>query len=267
MKRYTAIYYLWIICSFLFSCKKQVRNIYDIPPVDSAHISITNISPSITDLRLFLNNKPLSLPDSPVVYGKTVFASYIRNPGTYLPDTVALPYINVSPGYQQLTFSSFENDNSVGVLNNNFEAGATYSLFLTDTVVHGKITPVLLKDNVRNTDTSKSEIRFLNLSPDTPPLDVIAYPGASYNGYKLFSDCAYIPNNYNSFVNGESFAEIDRGIYYFEAAVAGTSKVLMGGYLIIPGQQIITIYTKGYFSGNGTKALDVGVIQYPQNGK
>jgi hypothetical protein len=261
MKKATEIF-SFLIFSFLVSCKKEVRNVVDIRPLDSSHISITNISPSISNLQLYLNNKPLLLPDSPLVYGKTVLATYIYNPGSSFPDTLSLPFINITPGYQQLSFGSFGNNNSFGNLNNNFEAGATYSLFLTDTVVHGKITSVLLKDNVTNTDTTKSLIRFLNLSPDTPPLDVIAYPDAGYNGYKLFTNCAYIPGDYHSFVNGESFSEIDRGIYYFEATIAGTTNVLLGGYLIIPGEQVITIYTKGYFSATGANALDVGVIQY-----
>jgi hypothetical protein len=202
MKRNTSIFYSLFFCGILFSCKKEVRNIYDIPPVDSSHISITNISPSIADLRIYLDDKPLTLPDSPIIYGKTVFASYIRNPGTYFPDTVSLPYVNISPGYRQLTFKSLGSNNSVGILNNNFEAGATYSLFLTDTAVHGKITSVLLKDNVKTTDTTKSQLRFLNLSPDAPPLDVWAFPNAGYSGYKIFSACAYLPNNFNSFLAG-----------------------------------------------------------------
>lgn len=262
MKRNTIIFCSLLFWGILFSCKKEVRNIYDIPPVDSSHISITNISPSIADLRIYLNDKPISLPDSPIVYGKTVSASYIRNPGTYFPDTVSLPYINISPGYEQLTFRSFGNDNSVGILNNNFEAGATYSLFLTDTVVHGKITSVLLKDNIRTTDTAKSQIRFLNLSPDAPPLDVWAFPNAGYSGYKIFPACAYLPNDFNSFMAGESFSDIDPGIYYFEAAIAGTSDVVLGGYLIIDPKKVITIYTKGYLGGTGSKTMDVGVIQY-----
>lgn len=204
----------------------------------------------------------MSLPDSPVNYGKTVFSTYITNSTTYFPDTISVPYINISPGYDQLSFSSAGNNNLLGLLNSNFEGGASYSLFLTDTLVHGSVTSVLLKDNFLVKDTSKSQIRFLNLSADSPPLDVWAYPAAGYSGYKLFSACAYIPHDYNSFVNAESFTSIDPGIYYFEAAIAGTTNVVLGGYLIIENKKVITIYTKGYLSGTGTSAVDVGVIQY-----
>ena len=250
------------MCSFVFSCKKEVKNIYDIPAADSSHLSITNASPDLRNLLFYINNKSISFVDSPITFGKTVYVSYIKNPGSSFPDTLSLPFINIVPGYQQLSFGTVGNQNIVGVLNNKFEPGASYSLFLTDTIVHGKVTPVLLKDNIDNSDTTKSQLRFLNLSADTPPLDVWAYPNAGYNGYKIFSGCAYIPNDYNSFVNGESFTKIDPGIYYFEAMIAGTSNVVLGGYLIIEPKKVITIYTKGYLSGSGEKALDVGVIQY-----
>lgn len=247
---------------FFTACKKQVRNEYQVPQKDSAHISITNASPAIGDLYVYLNNKFVSLPDSPVTYGKTVFVSHIENQTTYFPDTVSLPYINIAPGYQELSFRSASNPDIIGFVNDNFAAGGSYSLFLTDTIVHGKVTAVLLKDNIAAADTGKSQIRFLNLSADTPPLDVWAYPNAGYTAYKLFSGCAYIPHDYHSFASGESFTKIDAGIYYFEAAIAGTSNVVLGGYLIIAPKKVITIYTKGYLSGTGTRALDVGVIQY-----
>jgi hypothetical protein len=262
MKKNAIIFFTLLLCSFVFSCKKEVRYIYDIPPVDSVHLSITNASPSIPNLLFYLNDKNVSFPDSPITFGKTVFVSYIKYPGSYFPDTLHLPFINIVPGYHKLSFGTVGNGDIAGMLNNNFEPGASYSLFLTDTIVHGKVTPVLLKDSIDNSDTTKSQIRFLNLSPDTPPLDVWAYPDAGYTGYKIFSGCAYIPNDYSSFVNGETFTKIDPGIYYFEAMLAGTKDVVLGGYLIIAPKKIITIYTKGFFAGTGVKGLDVGVIQY-----
>ena len=262
MKKNATIFWILLNSCLIFSCKKEVRNMYNIPALDSSHLSITNISPSISDLKIYFNNKLVSLPGSPVIYGNTVSSTYITNTTTYFPDTISVPYINISPGYQQLSFSSAGNNNLLGLLNSNFEEGSSYSLFLTDTLVHGSITSVLLKDNFLAKDTSKSQIRFLNLSADSPPLDLWAYPDAGYSGYKLFAANAYIPHDYNSFVKGESFTRIDPGIYYFEAMIAGTSKVVLGGYLVIVPDKIISIYTKGYLAGTGAKAMDVGVIQY-----
>jgi hypothetical protein len=246
------------------SCKKQVKSIYQISPVDSSHISITNASPAILSLQLYLNNKLFLLPGSALSYGKTVFAPYIQNATTYYPDTILLPYININPGYQQLGFGSYGSPNIISVLNNNFETGASYSIFLTDTIIHGKVASVLLKDNIGKADTAKAQIRFLNLSPDAPALDVWAYPNAGFTGYKIFSDCGYLPNDFNSFIKAESFSFINAGPYYFEARIAGTSDVVLGGLMLVPAQDVITIYTKGYITSKGTNAIDVGVIQYKQ---
>ena len=248
--------------SFFITCKKETKIIYQNPVTDSSHISITNASPAVSNLQFYLNNKLISLPNSPLSYGKTVFATYINNANPYYPDTTLLPYINIPTGYQQLGFGSYGSSNIFSILNNKFEPGGSYSIFITDTIIHGQIASVLLKDYVGTTDSTKSQIRFLNLSPDAPPLDVWAYPNAGYVGYKIFSGCAYLPNDFNSFINAESFSVINAGPYYFEATVAGTSNVVLGGLLMIHGQNVITIYTKGYVSGTGTNAIDVGVIQY-----
>ncbi|MEO6837407.1 MAG: DUF4397 domain-containing protein [Ginsengibacter sp.] len=253
-----------MLCSIVFfiSCKKEVKNIYQVQPVDSSHISITNLSPSISNLKFYLNNKLSSLPDSPVSFGKTAYVTFIKNVDTYSPDTLLLPYINLTSGYQKLGFGSYNNNDLLSEINNNFEPETNYSFFLIDTIVHGKVTSVLLKDNIRKMDANKSQIRFLNLSPDAPPLDVWAYPNAGYTGYKLFSACAYIPNDFNSFLNAESFTDIDAGTYYFEATLAGTTNLVLAGFLAIPAQDVVTIYTKGYLQGAGTNTIDVGVIQY-----
>ena len=247
---------------FFISCKKEVKNIYQNPVADSSDISITNASPAVSNLQFYLNDKLISLPDTPLSYGKTVFATYINNANPYYPDTTILPYINIPTGYQQLGFGSYGSSNKFNTLNNNFEPRGKYSIFITDTFIHGQVKAVLLKDNVGTTDSTKSQIRFLNLSPDAPPLDVWAYPSAGYVGYKIFSGCAYLPNDFNSFTNAELFSVINAGPYYFEATVAGTSDVVLGGLLMIHRQNVITIYTKGYIAGTGTNSIDVGVIEY-----
>lgn len=238
-----------------------MKNIYQSPVADSSHISITNASPAISNLQVYLNNRTISFPDSPFSYGYTTHATYINNANQYHPDTTILPYIKIPAGYQQLGFGSYGNGNIFGILNNNFAVGGSYSVFVTDTIHHGQLTSVLLQDFVKTTDSTKGQIRFLNLSPDAPPLDLWAYPNG-INGYKIFSGCAYLPNDFNSYVNAESFSLINTGPYYFEATVTGTSTVVLEGEMIIPGQNVVTIYTEGYIAGTGTNAINVGVIEY-----
>ena len=244
------------------SCKKEARNIASAPVGDSSHFSITNASPSIANLYFYLNNRLVTLPDSPFSYGKTVFATYIRNATSYFPDTVKLPYININPGYNEMSFASSGNGNFISALNMKFEPDSNYSLFLMDTIVHGKVASVLLNDHLIKTDSTKSQIRFLNLAPDAPPLDIWAFPNGSYTGYKLFSDCGYLPNDFNSFVKDQFFTLIGKGPYYFVAAIAGTNNLVLDGQMYIPAGNVITLYVKGYMAGTGVQKLDIGVIQY-----
>lgn len=260
-------YLIWgtvLVGSFFFfiSCKKEIVNIYQTPLTDSSSISITNASPAVSNLQFYLNNQPISLPNAPLAFGQTAYAFYINDANPYHPDTTLLPYINISSGYQQLGFGSSGSSDVFGILNDKFEPGNSYSVFITDTVHHGQITTVLLHDFVGKTDSTKAQIRFLNLSPDAPPLDLWAYLNAGANGIKVSSNCAYIPNDFNSLINAQTFSLIDPGPYFFIASTAGTSNIVLQGELYIPGASVITIYTKGYVAGTGTNTIDVGVIEY-----
>ena len=238
-----------------------------VPPVskiDSSHISITNLSPSIKDLQFYLNDKSISLPGSPISFGNTVYQSYILNPTSGRTDTLIMPYININPGFNDLEFRAVGNNSNVCSVNSHFDSGAIYSLFLVDTLIHGKVASVLLKDNFAEKDSNKAQIRFLNLSPDAPPMDIWAFPNGGVNGYQLFSNCAYVPRDFNSFINAQNFTFIDKGPYFFIAAESGTSNVLLEGQLFIDANKLITIYAKGYVRGSGINTLDVGVIQYDQ---
>src|ERR1700759_5580303 len=89
-----------VICiSFFISCKKDVKSVNQNPVSDSSHISITNVSPSISNLQFYLNDSLVSLPDSPLSYGKTVIATYINNANINHPDTTLSPYIHIPSGY------------------------------------------------------------------------------------------------------------------------------------------------------------------------
>ena len=255
-----------LICgiAILISCKKEVNNIYQTPLGDSSRISITNASPAVSNLQFYLNNQPVSLPNAPLSFGQTAYTFYINNANPYHPDTTLLPYININSGYQQLGFGSYGSNDIFSNLNSKFEPGNSYSVFLTDTLNHGQITTVLLKDYIRKPDSTKGQIRFLNLSPDAPPLDLWAYLNAGPVGIKVSSNCAYIPNDFNSLIAAETFSLIDAGPYFFIATQAGTKNIVIQGEMYIPGSDVLTIYTKGYVSGTGYNAIDVGVIQYQQ---
>jgi hypothetical protein len=254
---------LMVFCVFL-SCKKETKIVYQNAVADSSHLSITNASPVVSNLLFYVSNQLISLPDSPFYYGSTSFATYVSNINQVNPVTRTIPYINIPYGYQQLGFGSPLSNNLFVSMNNYFAAGGNYSVFITDTINHGQLKGVLLQDNVGPADTSNGQIRFLNLSPDAPALDLWAFPNAGANGYKIFSGCDYLPNDYSSVVKAQSFLPIPVDPYYFVATEAGTNNIVLEGGLIIPPRSVVTIYAKGFVGGTGGNAIDVGVILYKQ---
>jgi Domain of unknown function (DUF4397) len=246
----------------VFTTCKKVNTVYQPALIDSSRISITNASPTISDLQFYLNNQPVSLPNAPLSYGQTVYAFYINDANPYRPDTTLLPYINIATGYQQLGFGTHSNSDIYSNSNDEFEPGNSYSVFVTDTLKHGQLTTVFLHDYIGKMDSTHGQIRFINLSPDAPPLDLWAYLDAGPNGVKISGNCGYIPNDFNSLVNAQTFSFIESGPYFFIATEAGTSNIVLQGQLYIPPQNVVTIYTKGYIGGVGNNAIDVGVIQY-----
>jgi len=263
MRRIKSILIIVTLASIFFSCKKEAKPIYEIAAADSSYLSITNASPSISNLLFYVDNISIPLPEDPFGFGTTTFATYVNNGNEINPTVLNIPYIKIPAGYRQLTFTSIASDGFF-LMNNYFKLGVNYSLFITDTVTHGQPQYVLLQDNIGTSDSTHGLVRFLNLSPDAPPMDLYAFIYAGSTGYKVFSNCGYLPNDNNSLVNAQSFSQMVAAPYYFIAAEAGTDNVIMEGGLIINPKSVTTIYSKGFVSGTGANAVDVGIITYQQ---
>jgi hypothetical protein len=263
MKKIKLIFcFIFLLVSVFFSCKKT-KVVYQTVALDSAYLSITNASPSISNLSFYVDNSFIPLPEIPFSFGTTTFHTYINAGNEINPTIQNLPYIKIPAGYRQLSFNSVSPDGAF-LMNNYFKLGVNYSLFITDTVTHGQAKCVLIEDNIGTTDSTHGLVRFLNLSPDSPPLDLYAFIDAGANGYKVFSNCGYLPNDNNAVVNARSFSPIVAAPYYFVATEAGTNNVILEGGLIIDPKSVVTIYAKGFVGGTGTNAVDVGVISYQQ---
>ncbi|HLY69655.1 MAG TPA: DUF4397 domain-containing protein [Puia sp.] len=264
MRKIKLISYITFLVGFIFfSCKKETKIIYQTQQADSAYLSITNASPSISNLLFYVDNHFIPLPDSPFSFGTTTFHTYINAGNQINPTILNLPYIKIPAGYRQLSFNSVSPDGAFS-MTSYFKLGVNYSIFIADTVAHGQAQCVLLQDNIGVTDSTHGLIRFINLSPDSPPMDLYAFIDAGMTGYKVFSNCGYLPNDNNSVVNAQSFSTIDAAPYYFIATETGTNNIILEGGLIINGKSVVTIYAKGFVAGTGENAVGVGVISYQQ---
>lgn len=251
-------------CLLLCQCKKTERTVTVSAQPDSAYLSITNASPSISNLLFYDNNQFVPFPDSPFSFGSTTFGNYVINSGDQLhPIVQQLPYIKIPAGYDQLGFRSTSPAAAFDE-SGYFANGAKYSVFITDSVSHGQAQYVLLTDNTVATDTTQGQIRFVNLSPDAPALDLYAFLNVGPNGIEVASNCGYILNDYQSLLNAETFIPITAGPYYLVATVAGTYNAVLDGGLIIRPKSVTTVYVMGFFNGSGPSLANVGVISYRQ---
>jgi hypothetical protein len=248
----------------LCGCKKEEHKVIEYAQPDSSYLSITNASPSISNLLFYENNEYIPLPDSPFSFGSTTSGNYILNTGNSLDPVVQqLPYIKIPSGYVQLGFRSISPAASFNA-SNYFENGLNYSIFIMDSIAHGQAQYVLLNDKPISVDSTQGQIRFINLSPDAPALDIYAFYDVGPNGTKIFSNCGYLPNNYSSLLTAQTYIPISAGPYYMVATIAGTFNAVLDGGLIIPPGGVITMYVDGFYNGSGSNLMNIGIISYQQ---
>jgi hypothetical protein len=214
-------------------------------------------------MSFLVDNQHVNLADS-LYYGYTSYNLISDNshPNYTIVDTT--PYIAISSGYHQLGLTQAGISSYLVNLSSYFESGGRYSVFVVDTLQHGQLKYVLYQDDYKTPDdSSKSQIRFLNLSPDAPSMDVWAFPNAGLDGTRVFTNQSYPLNSYGNVLNSQAFISMKAGAYYFIATESGTNNILLEGGMILRGKSIVTIYAKGLLSATSVeKKLDVGVIRY-----
>jgi hypothetical protein len=250
------------ILLFLLSCSKDQKSNQQFIIPTYSQVSVTNAAVGIGSLNFYVDNQQIQLSDS-LSFGTTSSFNLLNNANPSNPLSGITPYASIAYGYRDLGFSASSVNNFLASFKDYFEPGAFYSVFVADTLEYGQLQCVVLKDNLIQLDSGKAQIRFINLSPDAPSMDLWAFPNAqSSAGFKLFSNRPFPVYDYNAVLGSQNFATINSGPYYFAATQYGTLNVLLQGGLFIPNKGVVTIYSKGLMAGTGDQALDVGVIEY-----
>jgi len=148
-------------------------------------------------------------PDEPAVnlsFNNTKFGV------TYLNYGQSTSYLAVNTGVNIASFNNASNSAVILTDTLNFNANAFYSVFLVNKPQHPGV--FLLTDTLKQPATGAANIRFINLSPDAPAVDLVIKGGP-----------VLVPNRpYEAF---SSFAPLTAGqAYTFEVHTAGTSTVL-----------------------------------------
>jgi hypothetical protein len=161
-----------------------------LPPV--AYVSLYQASPNSPDLNVKLDDKII-----------TYSLGYTDQTG----------YLRFVTGDRKLEFGPSGADNIVADTTMKFEEGKAYSLFVVNT--YDKAGVLVLNDDTDTPAKGKAKVRFLNLSPDSPPLDLRVGDSTT----SLFSGQA--------FKKASDFVEVDANSYVFKVKLASGDDVLL----------------------------------------
>lgn len=190
LNRWTALLSAGCFLSLLFTSCLKTKNDYT-PPPPVAYVAFFQASPDEQPLDLFFNNNKVN--QLPLHYGDGIdyFQAY---PG--------LRTVNLYNSGGTIVFSD-----TVRLTPN-----IAYSLFMVNTAAHPGL--FLVTDSISRPATGKATLRFINVSPDAPAVDLAIKDSAAFVTNKAFKGfSSFIPKN-----GGQ--------IYNFEIRQHGTNTVL-----------------------------------------
>lgn len=197
-------------------------------PIPVAYVSIYHESPNAPQLDVFVDNRPINTLE---------FTDYTD-------------YLNFYTGDRNFKINPFNASNALVDTTINFVDGAFYSLFIVNNI--SNVETLVVRDSASTPASGKAKVRFINLSPDAPALDVT--PGE--NETPLFAS--------QSFKQPSAFTEVNAENSSFDVKATGNTDVLVSvsDINLQPGR-FYTIITRGFVnppSGNNN-ALSIEVIR------
>ncbi len=199
MKTYTNTSKRWavilssvcLLALSLTSCLKNNNQDYVPPAV--AYVAFFQASPNQPTLDFYLDNNKVNT--SPIAYGNS------------------FSYFNAYAGARVANFyAQGSTTPKLATGNINLVQGVPYSLYLVNTPAHAET--LLLTDSISAPAAGKASIRFVNVSPDAPTVDLVVHGGATLASNKIFK-------------GHSSFTPLDgQGKYTFDIVQHGTTTVL-----------------------------------------
>lgn len=213
MKKNNFIYTLSFLI-FLFSltsCENEDNYYYGYNP-NTAFGIITNASPSSGDLFFYADNNA------------------INKSGLNYTDTNG--YNNFYTGNRVITLKN-SSGNGIASTNINLHQGDFFSVFAVNTF--DKIELISFNDKLKlPSSANKSMIRFINLSPDAPAINIL-------NNSTLLS--TNLP-----FKTASDFIELESGSKQIIINSSSTGNQLLNTSIELKQGRIYTVYTKGFIN-------------------
>ncbi|TCC93900.1 DUF4397 domain-containing protein [Pedobacter frigiditerrae] len=176
------------------SCKKDT-------PVETAFtaVSVFNASPTFSTYDVYLNDSKAN--------------------AAALPFGGGLNYAKVSPGTYNIKFTTSGRPESLLTKSITLLQNTYFSYFLINrpTGLDG----LLLTDDLSATSSTNAFVRFINLSPDAPALDLVINAGATITTNKLFKEAS-------------TYTSLTAGTFTFDIKDKATGNVLAS----LPGSVI-----------------------------
>jgi len=180
-----------LIALLFFGCSKDSLNINTAPPV-VAGVNFIQASPDAPLINVYSNG--ILVNGLPLSYGSNT------------------EYLTVNAGLDTTAFFNATTKQKIFSVNINFVKSNAYSLFLANKIGQGEV--ILLTDTLARPSAGSAGIRFVNVSPDAPAVDLVIKNGATLVSNK-------------SFRGFSSFQSIPGDVTYnLEIHQAGTANVL-----------------------------------------
>ena len=190
----------------LSSCKKEEEKL-----PDGAYVRFINASPTLGTFNIFFDNNILNTAAIP--FGGTV------------------SYALYAAGAHTVKYTTATNSSSVLTKQISLTANQIHSAYLIDK--DAKLDLLLVVDDASVTSTTKAFVKFINLSPDAPALNLDVKSGAN-----LVKDKTY--------KTGSAYIQIDPKTYDFDIkdSASGAVKTTLTGVEMVAGRYY-TIISRG----------------------
>ena len=127
-------------------------------------------------------------------------------------------------------------------------AGFYYTIFGMDSIA--RFSSMLLVDNLAPPAAGTAKLRFVQLSPNAPPVDLVVEGSIT-----LFTE--------EAFTNSTDFVSMNAGTYSFDVKISGTPTILTSAHNVtIASGKIYTLFVRGFTGGVGVTALDTGLLTH-----
>src|SRR5918993_5795806 len=198
-------------------------------PLPVAYVSIYHESPDAPSLDVLIDGRPVN---------RLEFTDYTG-------------YLNFYTGNRNFKVNSFNATNALIDTTVNFVDGGFYSVFIVNNL--SKFETLTLRDSADSPAAGNAKVRFINLSPDAPALDVTA----AENSSPIFSNQA--------FKNPSAFSEVDASTSSFGVkSVGATDELLSVSDIDLDEGRFYTIIVRGFLTppAGNNNTLNMEVIKH-----